>query len=205
MGELQSANIVKINATFEDAPLVIENLKCGAGATAVYEIAIEGKASVASLGNINRALCTLQKESPAVKIALDLSAAIWYEYSFEWCFGDVANLVAIVFPKVSAIVCNLKHCAGLESAVFMQGLESIGCAVFDDCRKLKSVSLPESLEIVNDCAFMDCPSLQTVFYGGSKAQWEQLAVTNIDCCNEHLLEAKIICQDGVFKERSATD
>ena len=193
-------DVIRISATMDSAAGVIVGLAEAAGAGKAYQIALSGKASEASLKSISGALCALQKANAAIKVGLDFGEVAWHSSNFGWHFSDAVNLTSIVFPKIFYIEnCALDNCANLETAVLQEGLESIGCQVFGNCGKLKSVQLPLSLKIVNDCAFMNCESLETVFYGGTKADWQRLALDNIDCCNEFLEGAKIVCCDGVFE------
>ena len=54
---------------------------------------------------------------------------------------------------------------------------------------IKTVTIPVSVTSIGDYAFKYCKSLQTVIYGGTKAQWEAIAV---GVGNEALLNANVL-------------
>ncbi len=54
------------------------------------------------------------------------------------------------------------------------GVKEIAPGAFSDMKLLRSVVLPASLEKIGAGAFADCGVLNTVFFRGTKAQWERI-------------------------------
>ena len=63
-----------------------------------------------------------------------------------------------------------------------------GCA-FEGCASLTSITIPDSVTSIGSGAFMDCTSLKTVYYAGSKEDWEKIEDAGF---NDALLDAEII-------------
>lgn len=84
-----------------------------------------------------------------------------------------------------------EHCGELESAVIGNGVETIGSSAFMYCFNLKTVTIPASVTLIESYAFFSDDELETVYYGGSEAQWKALT-KNMDYTNEPLLKAKVI-------------
>ena len=51
----------------------------------------------------------------------------------------------------------------------------IGDRAFSYCTSLTSITIPDSVTLIGYCAFLDCTSLKTVYYAGSKEDWEKIA------------------------------
>ena len=69
--------------------------------------------------------------------------------------------------------------------------KEIGSETFADCKLLSYVRIPKSLICIGDDAFTGCTSLETVYYAGTRKQWDAI---EIGSGNESLLNAKLICQ-----------
>lgn len=52
--------------------------------------------------------------------------------------------------------------------------------VFWGCSGLKSVGIPSSMKRMEGSAFANCSSLQTVYYGGSEAEWKNISFDSSD-------------------------
>ena len=66
---------------------------------------------------------------------------------------------------------------------------SIGSEAFYDCTTLSNMIIPSSVPEIGDVAFAGCTSLKTVYYTGSREQWQQISV---GLYNDPLLDADII-------------
>ncbi len=84
----------------------------------------------------------------------------------------------------------------LDEIVLPDSIKTIGEYAFFDCDNLKNIEIPESVSKIDSCAFYNCSSLhtiivpdsvkhigykmiddkdtQTVYYKGSKAQWDKI-------------------------------
>ena len=65
---------------------------------------------------------------------------------------------------------------------------TIGDNVFSGCKALKSITIPEGVTSISYGAFEYCDNLTTVYYRGSKEQWDSI----IGSDNDALKEAEII-------------
>ena len=80
------------------------------------------------------------------------------------------------------------HCSSLTSVTIPDGVTSIGPIAFNGCNSLTSMTIPDSVTSIGQDAFTRCDSLTDVYYGGSEAQWDQIAIGS---WNDLLLSAAI--------------
>ena len=81
------------------------------------------------------------------------------------------------------------HCTSLKKVSLPEGMEEIGSAAFNCCSALEEIVIPASVLEIEDSAFNACRSLKTVYYTGSRQQWERIEVEGY---NKYLLNAKIV-------------
>lgn len=94
-------------------------------------------------------------------------------------------------------------CSNLTSIEIPEGVTSIGYKAFYDCSHLSSIEIPESMTSIGEEAFSGCSSLTAVYYGGSKAKWDTIAISS---GNEDLTSAIIhYGTTKVFIDVSETD
>lgn len=67
----------------------------------------------------------------------------------------------------------------LEKAELCEGITYIPEQYFGKCSSLKEIIIPASVTSIDKLAFGDCDSLETVYYGGTKEQWEELKKNTI--------------------------
>lgn len=79
-------------------------------------------------------------------------------------------------------------CSNFKTLIFGEKVQAIGKCVFDNCTYLKSVTIPVGVTSVGSYAFNGCKRLSDVYYGGTREQWEQIA---IDDKNTYLAAATI--------------
>lgn len=77
-------------------------------------------------------------------------------------------------------------CDELRSFLVPSSVNKIGSGVFRGCRKLEYVVIPSSVESIGTSAFLDCDRLKTVYYEGTREEWENL---DIDRDNSDLIAA----------------
>ena len=68
-------------------------------------------------------------------------------------------------------------------------LKALQPYTFSDCYALREVTLPASVETIAENAFLNCQALETVYFGGTEAQWNAIAVGE---GNEALANAAIV-------------
>ena len=69
-----------------------------------------------------------------------------------------------------------KSCKTLISITIPDGVEEIGNYTFIDCHELTSVTLPSSLKSLGASIFRGCENLKTIYYEGSKKEWESIDI-----------------------------
>ena len=67
-------------------------------------------------------------------------------------------------------------CGNLTSITIPEGVTSIGITAFKNCTSLTSVTVPASVTDIGKNAFDNCSRLDTVYYGGSEEQWNNVNV-----------------------------
>ena len=67
---------------------------------------------------------------------------------------------------VEHICCDAFSGSGLVSAVFPEGVTSIGCYAFYNCTSLERITLPKGLLWIDERGFYRCTSLRTMYISG---------------------------------------
>lgn len=116
----------------------------------------------------------------------------------SWAFCACSSLTSVTIPDNATNIGGgvFSDCICLKTAGPLGGnynikfgwKESIPGNAFSSCNSLTSVTIPSSVTSIEYSAFDDCSSLKDVYYGGTKAQWEQI---NIGSYNAYLENAKI--------------
>ena len=116
-------------------------------------------------------------------------------------FKRCHDLVSVEFP---GSVINIgaeafAWCDNLTSVSFGEGIKIIGNdnyghSVFSHCSNIKTITIPATTTQITQNTFQDCTNLQYIFYGGSRAQWEEIT---IESGNDPLNNATLLT-DGVM-------
>ena len=109
----------------------------------------------------------------------------------NYAFLRCTSLKEVVIPQsVTSIGSSaFNYCTSLEEVVFPEGVISIGEGAFQLCELLKEIVIPDSVTTIGDSAFDGCDELTTVYYRGSKEQWDSIIGSNKDA----LTGVQIIC------------
>ena len=89
-----------------------------------------------------------------------------------------------------------KNTTGAKFNIDITGLASltdIPDLALRNCTALKSIALPATITSIGDSAFDGCTNLTTVYYAGTKAEWEAVTIGEE---NASLSSATIRCSDG---------
>ena len=108
----------------------------------------------------------------------------------SFVFFGCSSLTSVTIPESVTRIgwCAFGSCSRLTNVTIPEGVTSIGDSAFRSCSSLTSVTIPESMTSIGDSAFSECGSISTVIYGGTAAQWEQIAIGE---GNEALTKATI--------------
>lgn len=94
------------------------------------------------------------------------------------------------------------YCWSLEKIVLPEGIEKISEGTFKNCGALAEITIPAGvIEIEND-AFMNIDNLKYVYFGGTKSQWDAIA---IGLNNDALRNATVIFSDGISCKHLVTE
>lgn len=115
----------------------------------------------------------------------------------QYCEIINRTAVNVVLPDgLTAVGANsFNTCRTLKSVVIPSGCSAINGAAFASCTALQSVTIPASVTSIGNNAFMSCTALTTVYYGGSKEQWNKITVGT---GNEYLENVTIIFNSASF-------
>lgn len=65
-------------------------------------------------------------------------------------------------------------CNVCESVTVADSVESICFAAFYNCASIKSISIGSGIKTITDYAFERCYDLETVFYNGTRTEWDDI-------------------------------
>lgn len=104
-----------------------------------------------------------------------------------------SNIKNIYIPdNIKAVEFHaFENCRNLKTISFQSSvLEIIMPCAFEDCINLETITLPASLKVINWSAFGNCKSLKTVYYEGTKEDWKNIDILELD--NDYFLSAEVI-------------
>ncbi len=109
-------------------------------------------------------------------------------------FIGCSGLKNITISKniTSIISSTFSSCSGITSITIPDGVKSIGSQAFYGCSSLESIFLPDSITTI-EVGALECENLTTVYYGGSKEDWNNILIDN---SNITLFNANIIYNYG---------
>ena len=90
---------------------------------------------------------------------------------------------------------SFSGCRGMRSLSIGKGVTEIPQECFSFCESLKTISFTSNIRKIGDMAFADNKELGTVYYYGTKVQWE---TTEVGEDNTHLKNANIVYRDGAI-------
>ena len=91
-------------------------------------------------------------------------------------FFDCTSLENITIPDSVTYIGDYAFslCESLASITIPDSVTSIGEGAFLNCTSLENITIPDSVTSIGEWAFSNCTSLKTVYYAGSKEDWENL-------------------------------
>ncbi|MBQ2904050.1 MAG: leucine-rich repeat protein [Clostridia bacterium] len=124
---------------------------------------------------------------------VDLGAGV--EIIEDHAFFLCENLISIDIPDSAKYLGknSFTGCRGMKSLSIGKGVTEIPQECFSFCENLKTLTFTSNVRIIGDSAFNDNKELNTVYYYGTKEQWESIEVSED---NTHLKNANIVYLDG---------
>ena len=116
----------------------------------------------------------------------------WYHWK-----DDITKIV--IGDGITYISNTFDYCSKLKELYIGEGVDWIAEMTFYYCSSLEIVALPKSLKQIDYLAFGDCKNLKTVYYAGSKEDWEDVYDT------EDLSSATIIFNEPEIITTPFTD
>ena len=111
-------------------------------------------------------------------------------------FRGCTSLTSVIIPNSVTSIGDSAFCGctSLTSITIPNSVTSIGYCVFSGCTSLKSVTIPDSVTSIGWGAFNGCTSLKDVYYLGTKAEWDNINIGDVNDC---LTDATLHCTDDV--------
>ena len=93
-------------------------------------------------------------------------------------FGQCSELTSVTIPGSLTTIGEYVfiYCSALTEIIIENGVTTIGNYAFSNMPALASVTIPASVTSIGEGVFYNCFSLSDVYYGGTKAQWEQICI-----------------------------
>jgi hypothetical protein len=95
-------------------------------------------------------------------------------YAFRGCI----NLLDVVFPSTLLTIEEnaFEDCDSLHTVIIPDGVTSIKENAFNSCDNIYIIRIPDTINEIYNCAF----GYKNVYYAGSKSQWGNIAVKDIN-------------------------
>jgi len=126
---------------------------------------------------------------PAAKSGTSYVIPDGVENIYPSAFSKCKNLTSIDIPSSVTEIGNnaFEICMNLTSIEIPEGVSKISSSTFMNCKSLKSVTIPASVTEIGVSAFRYCDKLADVYYSGTEAMWNNIAIGKY---NSNLLDAK---------------
>ena len=139
--------------------------------------------SVTSIGSRAFSGCT-----SLTSITIGNSVTSIDDRAFEGCKSLSSVTIPDNVTRVGARA--FKNCSSLLKVKIGNGVTSIDDGTFEGCTSLESVIVSDTVTSIRNGAFYKCSSLKTIYYQGSKEQYEQIKIGYV--ANSTLINATII-------------
>ncbi len=105
-------------------------------------------------------------------------------------FGMCQNLESVVIAdSVTSIdESTFAYCEALKEVTIGRGITNLGY-ICEGCEAITTVTIPSSVTSIERYVFSDCVELETVYYGGTKSQWNAIVIAEN---NDPLYSATIV-------------
>lgn len=117
----------------------------------------------------------------------------------KWAFKDCVALVGIALPVYVTTIYDsaFENCINLKSVIMPRNLTSIQPHAFTGASSLECIYLYDKLESLCGEAFSDTPKLISIYYTGTKEQWEKIqSVSALNWLGNSHNPVTVYCSDG---------
>jgi len=107
-------------------------------------------------------------------------------------YFDIKNNKKLILAKVPDVKCPVissetkiiyqfagRELNNIEELIIPEGVTSIGCNAFRNCKNIKIISLPKSLKFIDESAFEDTVAKE-VYYNGTYDDWKKIDIRDED-------------------------
>ena len=96
----------------------------------------------------------------------------------SWAFSSCSSLTSITIPESVTSIDEhaFSTCTSLSSVTMGNGVTSIGNNAFQYCKSLTSVTIGSGVRSIGCLVLLYCNNLKTIFYKGSKANWQNIEI-----------------------------
>ena len=138
----------------------------------------------------------------AVSLTLFLFAFCLYPL-FNYWSGNYAPYIELYEKSTFTVPDNVteikakafKGCDDLREVTIPDGVVSIGDGAFWGCVSLTTVTIPDSVTYIGVGVFLECNRLETIYYSGTKEQWQQISSAFSSAFVGHV---SVHCSDGEY-------
>lgn len=109
--------------------------------------------------------------------------------SFQGCTN--LNQISLSNNLIEISTQAFRSCSSLKKVTLPSSITTLGISAFSGCTSLQEITIPSSVTQILRGAFLSCYNLQTVYFNGSKAEWDEIVIGSY---NDPLLNATIIYQ-----------
>ncbi len=118
-------------------------------------------------------------------------------------FSGCRALVKVDLPWGISNIANwtFSGCEELKKLEIPYGVTEIGEGAFENCTSLTKIKIPSSITSIGRGAFRNCSAMNTIYYGGTKAEWLSIQKPSdwLSEWDEGTGSYTILCTDGKIK------
>lgn len=179
------------NGQYEQAYKVLGKVDVPKGVTSIGVGAFKDQDTLTSITIPNSVTCIDRYAFEGCSNLTSITIPNSVTFIEQCAFKDCSRLTNIIIPdSVTAIgPYAFEWCSSLTSITIPDSVTAIVDWTFVDCRNLKSVTIPKSVTHISAFAFVNCDSLKTIYYTGTKEEWNAL---QIDKYNTSIYKANMI-------------
>ncbi len=194
----------------KDKTVTISDIRLGGDDADQYALAKEGQQTSATAdiakagGSCGENVAWTFDDGEGTLIINGNGSIMDYDDPAPWTVSDFSGEIKHAAIQEGVTTLGNQSFAGLtnlEDVALPEGLTTIGDDAFASDENLKEITIPQSVTAIGNGAFQDCTALSHITYGGTKEQWEEIAIDEeaglpgnnlmIDCTDEDVVFASL--------------